>query len=518
VTDSPADDRAGLIPYTPSGLIALAAGPLLAILAWTAPAAGLSLDAERPLMNRVLGVALWMAAWWITEAAPPAATALLPLVLFPLLGVMPARQAALGYADDNIYLYLGGFLLALAVEESGLHRRVALTILSAMGDRPPRLVAGFLLTSALLSMWLSNSAVALLVLPIAVSLLKHVEQSGLPAERLRHFAPALVLAVAYGASLGGLGTPIGSPPNLVYFREFQERFPAGPRPGFAEWMIVLVPPILVMLLGAWWILVRGAFRVTAEPLLGGPELLRQRRAELGPFSIAERRTAALLLFTAAAWITREPAPGYGWSPALGLERLVTDATIAMVAAVAVLIVPRSGIAAAPLVPWTATARLPWSILLLFGGGVALANGMKAVELDAFLALRLAELLGALPALGRLLVLALGVTALTELTSNLACVQLSLPVLAEAAAPLGCDPRFLMLPATICASLGFALPVATPPNAIAYGSGRVPIRDMIRAGLYLDALGVLIVVVAMYLWIGPWLQLSATVAPAWAAAG
>jgi sodium-dependent dicarboxylate transporter 2/3/5 len=479
----------------------LLAGPLLA----AAVGLGGQLDPQRPEINAAAAVTVLMAVWWLTEALPLPATALVPLVLFPALRVLPMSEVAPQYADATIFLFFGGFLVALGIEESGLHRRIALRIVAAMGDHPRRIVLGFMLATALLSMWLSNTATALMLLPIATSVVTQAEKSS-GAASPRGFAVALLLGIAYAASIGGFATLVGTPPNAAFLRHFAARFPEAPPPvTFGGWMLLAVPLSLALLTGTWWLLVGYLFRVPAVSMLGGRDVIGQQLAALGPMRPAEWRMLILFLVTAALWITREPVEGWGWAVALGLveqtaagsRRWVDDATVAVGMGLLCFIIPRGGGQRQPLLTWEAARRLPWGVLLLFGGGVALADGMTRSGLAAYLGQRLSQLMADMAPLGMTALVTSGVTFLTELTSNLATVNMICPVLADAAVGRGIDPRLLMVPATLAASCAFMLPVATPPNAIVYSSGHVRMYDMARAGLLVNLLSIALVTLAVY---------------------
>lgn len=493
---------------SPSGnsLIArlgLLLGPLLALALHVGPHFGWELVSGQPTLNSMAAVAVLMAVWWMTEAISLAATALVPLVLFPLLKIPPGSGIAAQYADSMIFLFLGGFLLALAIEESGAHRRLALGIIAMMGDNPRRLVLGFMLATALLSMWLSNTATTMMLLPIAISVLGQADRSSCDTARLKNLGVALMLGLAYSASIGGMATLIGTPPNALFAAMYRELYPNAPQVSFFAWMVFACPFSLLMLGISWLLLTFVLFPVGGEPLLGGREVVRAQLAQLGPVTRHEVRMLCLFGATALLWILREPVRGFGWAPWLGVDRLadgtrlVDDGTIAMAMALLCFIVPAGDKSGRPLLEWKATARLPWGILLLFGGGLALAHGMQVTGLDKLVGQQLAAQLHSLSDLGVMAVITLGMTFLTEVTSNTASVNMILPILASTANELQVNPLLMMIPATLSASCAFMLPVATPPNAIVYGSGRLRIAHMIRAGICLNLLGVVFVVLTVY---------------------
>jgi sodium-dependent dicarboxylate transporter 2/3/5 len=457
------------------------AGPLLFLVLYVVPTGSLTGPAKS-----VAAVVVWMAVWWVTEAAPLAVTALLSLVLFPLLGVRPVSEVAPRYGDSMVFLFLGGFVLALAVERCGLHRRFALAILVAVGTSTRRLVWAFLLATALLSMWLSNTATTLMMLPIAAGVVERAAPG--------RSAARIFLAVAYGASIGGLGTLIGTPTNLVLAGMAPTLVEGLPALTFGGWMLFGVPLVVCLVPVAGLLLGRG---LPAADQRAVREALRRERSALGAVTSAERRTAVLFGLTAAAWITRsEMTLGSltlpGWSLLFAEPGAVNDAVPAVAAAIVTLIVPAGGGAKRPLLTWTEVQHgVPWGILLLFGGGFALADGVHAARLDDWLAGAMRGL-AALPLTGMVLAVCLVSMAATELTSNTAVATLLLPIMASFAQVSAAPPYLLMVPAVVSCSCAFMLPVATPPNAIAIGSGHVSARDLFLEGVRLNAAAALLI--------------------------
>ena len=474
-------------------------GPALALPLWAGPKLGWWPLPDGSLVGSMAALTVLMAVWWMTEAVPIAATALLPLVLFPLLGIPPGGGVTAEYAHPMIFLFLGGFLLALAIEDSGLHRRLALSILVAVGDNPRHVVLGFMLATALLSMWLSNTATTMMIFPIAVSVLAQAQSSSHDVQRIGRFNVALLLGVAYAANIGGMATLIGTPPNASFKAIFGEMFPGEPEVSFFGWMTVALPFAVAMLVAAWALLCLVLYRVGNQPFLGESNVVRRELRELGPMDRCQWSMLVLFLITAALWILREPVRGWGWAPRLGVDRLadgtvlVGDGTVAIAMALVCFILPSGRAPGERLLKWEAAVRVPWGILLLFGGGLALAQGMQTTGLDTYVGRHLADSLDGLSPVGMIALTATGMTFFTELTSNLASVNMLLPVLGSTAVELELNPRLLMIPATLAASCAFMLPVATPPNAIVYGSGLLRMRDMIRAGLILNLVGVIFVV-------------------------
>ncbi len=438
-------------------------------------------------------LALLMAVLWITEALPLAATALLPVVLFPALGVLPLKETTAAYASDVIFLFMGGFILALGMEKWGLHRRIALRVLTFAGDTPRRLLAGFMVASGFLSLWISNTATTVMMLPIGMSLLKLVDARARAeggeesAAKWSGFGPALMLGIAYASSAASLGTPIGTPPNLL-LRGFVEKTYGRDLP-FGAWMLACMPLAVLLVLGIWIALSMMFLRDRTLQVPGGTALVREELAELGPMNRGEQVVLAVFSATALAWVFRDPVTHWlgGSAPFLGN---VTDAGIAMAGALLLFAIPvdlRRGQSA---MDWQTAERLPWSVLLLFGGGLALAGALQKNGVDLWLGQQLL-LLGSLPPW----LLVVGVIAvmvfLTELTSNTAVTATFLPVLGGVAGALGVEPLMLLVPAALAATCAFMLPVATPPNAIVFGSGFVTIGQMVRAGLVLNVISIVL---------------------------
>ena len=442
-----------------------------------------------PAAWRTAALALLLAVWWMTEALPLGATSLLPLVLVPLLGIASGEDAAAPYANPTVFLFLGGFLIALAVERCGLHRRAALTILAAVGSRPRNLVAGFMIATAFLSMWISNTAATLMMLPMALSVVA-LEDPG-TGEVHSEFGAAILLGVAYAASLGGLGTLIGTPPNALLAAYMAERF--GFELGFGRWMLIGVPLVLVSVPLAWLLLTRLVCRVGESRLVGAGTELDSARAALGPVTRAEWLVGGITAATALAWMFR---------PLLArVAPAVSDTTIAVAGALLLFAVPVSWRRREFPLEGQDIDRLPWSVLLLFGGGLSLAAAIQSSGLAAWLGTAL-ERLGGLPTPLLVLGVVASVVFLSELASNTAAAATFLPIAGALAVGLGESPVLLVIPAALAASCGFMLPVATPPNAIVYASGRIPMSRMIRAGLVLNLSMIAILTLAAFVLV-PW---------------
>lgn len=462
----------------------LVAGPVLAVLVYLllpserAHAGGLA-DAARV----VAGVTVLMGVWWMTEALPLEVTGLVPLVLIPPLTPVKMGEVAVGYADKVIFLFLGGMLLGAAMERWDLHRRLALAVLRATGGGAARLVGGFLFATAFISMWVSNTAAAVLMLPIAVSVGRLVStrvceghrEEGI-AGRCSQFRTALVLAVAFGASIGGVGTLIGTPPTAQFAAFMDQAY--GRRVSFLGWMLLGLPIVGVVLLAAWLVLTRLAFRVKLPVPPGLGAYLDEETRELGPMNRGQVGVLAVCGLAAAGWVSSR------WTG-------IPDESIAIGAAVLLFLIPVGKERGGFVLTWDEAQRVPWGVLLLFGGGLSLANCMTLTRLDVWLAGR-AEGLAGVPLLAVLLLLAACATAMTEFATNTALVALALPIVAAIAKDLGAEPSLLLVTATLAASLGFMLPAGTAPNALAYATGEVTMRQMMRAGLYLDVFCALLV--------------------------
>jgi solute carrier family 13 (sodium-dependent dicarboxylate transporter), member 2/3/5 len=435
----------------------------------------------------VAGLGALMAIWWATEAIPVAATAFAPLIVLPLLGLGSFSEAAAPYANPVIFLFLGGFVIALAIERCGLHRRIAFALILAIGSNAGRIIAGFMLATALVSMWISNTSSSLMLLPIAVSVAVVMSETmpDLEESAQRNFATALLLGVAYAATIGGLATLIGTPPNAFLAAFMQETH--GIEIGFLRWMLVGVPLMIVMLPIAWFMLVRVIFPIRFEVSAQTIDHIRELKRSLGRPSVAEMRTGALFLTMVTLWVVREPLQAL-----FGLEGL-SDAGIALAAALAAFLIP-SGQKGQSLMDWESTRQLPWGVLVLFGGGLSLAAAVSSSGLALWMGQQLAPM-GAGNILLLIIVATILVIFLTELTSNLGTTATFLPVIAAIALESGDNIMLYVVPVTLAASCAFMLPVATPPNAIVFSSGRVSIPQMVRAGFWLNMIAAVIAATA-----------------------
>ena len=417
----------------------------------------------------ITAVVAWLCMlWWIFEPLPIPVTSLLPIAVFPISGVLTSEQVGASVGSPLIILLLGGFLLSRGMESTGAHHRIALSVVNLVGGhKPRRLVLGFMIAGALLSMWISNTASILMLMPVALAVLASCSDRN-------SLAAPLLLGLAWSCSIGGLGTPIGTPPNLILVQVYEEN--TARTISFAQWMSWGMPVVLTLLPLAWWWVTRAV-----------PRELDIQVPAVGPWRSAERRVLVVFGLTAVAWITRAEPFG-GWQTWLGLSA-ANDASVALLAVVALFVVRDDQ--GEPLIDWAKASQIPWGVLLLFGGGICLARAFVASGLSAQVGDALTAV-AALPVFAMMLLLALAVTFLTEATSNTATTALLMPVLAAVALAVEIDPLWLMVPAAMSASCAFMLPVATAPNAVVFGSGELPIRRMVREGFALNLIGALLI--------------------------
>ncbi|MBC6992588.1 SLC13 family permease [Neolewinella lacunae] len=435
----------------------------------------------------VLAGTAWMATWWITEAIPIAVTSMLPMVLFPLTGVLPIGETTAAFGHYLVFLFLGGFMLAMAFERWNLHRRIALATINFIGSNPRMIVLGAMLATALLSMWISNTATAVMMLPIAMAIARQLQDDpDTDVDENAAFGKALMLAIAYSASIGGMASLIGTPVNMVFVGQLETVY--GVEIGFMEWFRIGFPVSVVLLFICWWYLTFVAFQLGSSNFSGGREEIRRLQKLQGPMTREEWKILLLFSATALAWITRKSL----------LDPLIpgiSDTVIAMLGATLLFLIPGRERGEA-LLNWSEAVKLPWGVVLLLGGGFALAEGFSASGLADYIAgnLSIPEGVGLLVVI---LVVVAAVNFLTEVTSNVATTSMLMPVLAAAAIPLGVHPYALMVPATLAATCAFMLPVATPPNAVVFGSGYLSIPDMVRAGFRMNVISIIIVTLASY---------------------
>lgn len=500
--------------YTRRQKVGLFLGPALFVLMLLLPGpAGMA-----PVAQKMAAVALLMATWWMCESIPIPATSLLPIALFPLLGIMHTKQATAPYASHLIFLFMGGFIIALAMQRWNLHRRIAMNIVKTVGFSPGRLIFGFMVATAALSAFVSNTATTVMMMPIGLAIISHVVAEGrkVGLDKQIDFSPEqfafglnLMLGIAYAASIGGVATLIGTPPNTVLAGYLQKTY--GYEITFVDWMKVGVPLVAVMLPLCWLWLTRVANPMKLQKVPGGRDLINQELREMGPMAHGERWTALVFSVTALGWIFRKQLAFVFPEP-----KLVTDATIAMSGAILLFLIPIDLKKNQFVMDWNWAAKMPWGVLILFGGGLSMAAGFKDSGLAEWLG-RQVSLLENAPVMLLILAVTTLIIFLTELTSNTATSAMVMPILSAVAIGLGQNPLLLLVPAAVAASCAFMLPVATPPNAIVFGSGYVTIPQMAKSGFGLNLIGIALVMFVTYLLVLPVFDVAIGEIPGWVAA-
>ncbi len=435
----------------------------------------------------MLGITLWMAIWWVTEAIPIGVTALLPIILFPLTGAVDLSSTTASYGHRYIFLYMGGFMLAIAIEKWNLHKRIALQVIRIIGTNVSKIILGFMVATAFLSMWISNTATSVMMLPIAMSIVTQLKDN--PATREDEnliFGKALMLGIAYSASIGGVATLIGTPPNLVFAGYVEEVY--GIEITFWQWAKWGLPIAIPLLVIAWIYLTKYAFTFKQKEFPGGREEINALIKELGPMKKEEKIVLGIFVLTAFAWITRS----FVFQPLLPA---IDDTIIAMCAGI-LLFTIKSDNKKEPLINWEDAVKLPWGIILLFGGGMALASGFETTGLAEWLGSQMSLLQG-LALMVLVIVIVASVNFITEVTSNLATTAMLLPILAPIAIGLDINPYILMVATTVAASCAFMLPVATPPNAVVFGSGYLKISDMAKSGIWMNIVSIVFLSLMVY---------------------
>lgn len=475
--------------YKTGQLVGLILGPLLFILTilFFSPE-GLSSGAQG-----VLASTLWIATWWVTEAIPIPATSLLPIILFPLTGALELEATTASYGNSTIFLFMGGFMIALTMEKWNLHKRIALSIISFCGTSPERIILGFIMATGFLSMWISNTATAMMMVPIGMAIIYQVGDSLKDDKTIDTspenfgFGKALMLSIAYSASIGGLGTLIGTPPNAILVAVVDELY--GIEISFVQWMMFGVPIAIVFLIITWLYLVKVAFPMKIKDLPGGRELIRKEKKDLGKASFEEKAVFTVFALTALAWITRS----------FFLSKLIPgidDTIIAMTSAVILFIIPSLNQKGDHLLDWDTAKKLPWGILLLFGGGLAIAAAFVETGLSDWIGQQLTVLEG-IPVYGVLVIIVAITVLLTEFTSNTATSTMMYPIMASLALAIGVHPYALLVAAAVASSYAFMMPVGTPPNAVVFGSGYLRIPEMIKTGFWLNLIVIALIPLAVY---------------------
>ena len=475
--------------YSKAQLIGLILGPLLFVLALLFLKSD-SLDSSGIF---VVAAALWIATWWVTEAIPIPATSLLPLVLFPMGGVMSNQETASFYGDDIVFLFLGGFLLAVAMEKWNLHTRIALSIIKAIGTTTATILLGFMVSTALLSMFVSNTAAVMIMIPIGLAIIKEAHSLSTPelGGDVKLFEKALVLGIGYAGTIGGLGTLIGTPPLIILAGQMRQIFDV--ELNFAQWMLVGIPVVIVMLAIAWAYMNYFSFKHGMKELPGGRKIITDELEKLGKITREEVWVLVIFILAAALWIMR----GFFFDQ-FAFTEMLGDGSIAMFAAVLLFLIP-SRKQNGRVLDWGVAKDLPWGVLLLFGGGLALAGSIVVTGVDVWIGEILAGV-GGIPLILMIAIVAILILFLTEFTSNTATATMILPVLAGLAIALDVHPLALMIPAAMAANCAFMLPVGTPPNAIVFGTNKVSIAEMVKTGFWLNIIASVIIIVVVYLWV------------------
>ncbi len=498
--------------YTGRQKVGLALGPVLFLLMLLLPApAGMA-----PTAQKMAAVALLMATWWMCESIPIPATSLLPIALFPLLGISSTQQATAPYANHLIFLFMGGFIIALSMQRWNLHRRIAMNIVKAVGFSPGRLIFGFMVATAALSAFVSNTATAVMMMPIGLAIITHVIEEGKKEglDKEIDFSPEkfafglnLMLGIAYAASIGGVATLIGTPPNTVLAGYLQKTY--GYEITFARWLMVGVPLVLILLPLCWLWLTKFANPMQLKKVPGGRDLINAELKAMGAMSAGERWTAGVFVLTALAWIFRQQIGFLFPDP-----KMVTDAAIGMTGGLLLFLIPINMKKNTFVMDWHWASKMPWGVLILFGGGLAMAEGFKTTGLAAWIGNQV-SLLDQAPILVLIIAVTTLIIFLTELTSNTATAAMVMPILSAVAIGLGQNPLLLVIPAAVAASCAFMLPVATPPNAIVFGSGYVTIPQMVRSGFGLNLIGIGLTVLLTYALAIPVFDVVIDQLPAWA---
>jgi sodium-dependent dicarboxylate transporter 2/3/5 len=436
----------------------------------------------------VLATTIWVAVWWILEVVPIAVTAMLPIILFPITGAMELSTTTAAFGHKYVFLYIGGFTLAIAIEKWNLHKRIALTVINFIGTSVSKIILGFMVATAFLSMWISNTATTVMMLPIGMAIIIQLKDNPDTKEDENEiFGKALMLAIAYSASIGGIATLIGTPPNLIFAGILEEQYNI--EMTFSKWIIYGLPISILLLFICWKYLTNFAFKFTQKDFPGGKAEIKRLLKNLGKVSYEEKTVLIVFCATAFLWITRS----------FLLSKLIPaidDTIIAMASATILFLLPTKNRTEKKIINWESAVKLPWGVLLLFGGGLALAEGFKTSGLAEWIGTQITQF-EHLPLFALLFVLILAVNFLTEITSNLATTAMLLPIMAPIALALDIHPFTLMVGITVAASCAFMLPVATPPNAIVFGSGYLTIPDMMRIGIFLNIISVILITIITY---------------------
>jgi sodium-dependent dicarboxylate transporter 2/3/5 len=452
-------------------------GPLLMVITLIIP---VPFEGMNESAWHTLGLTLWMTSWWVSEATPVAVTAFLPLIVAPVVNIASIKVTTLPYAHPLIFLFLGGFLISIAMERWNLHKRIALKAMTLVGDKPSHQIAGLMSVTAFLSMWMSNTATSVMMLPIALSVIEMVNQQQNKPNSV--FSKAMLLSIAFSASIGGLATLIGTPPNALMAAYLSESYQI--EIGFAQWMLVGVPLSILMLVICWILLTKVYFKVNSEKYINTSEMFKQKMKELGVMNKGEKIVLSFFVLAAFGWVFRPVI-----AKTTGIA--ITDTGIAMFIGLLLFVVPVDSKKDIRVLSWNDTKKLPWGVLLLFGGGLALASLIKKSGLADFIGTQL-ENMANFPTIAAVILVTVTIMFLTEVTSNTATAASFLPLLGPIAVTLTDGPMMLVIPAALAASCAFMMPVATPPNAIVFSSGKLKIIDMAKAGFWLNIIAIILI--------------------------
>lgn len=477
--------------------VSIVSGILLALIVWFF----FDFGEQYKTAQLTASIAVLMSVWWITEVVPLSVTSLIPLILFPLTGVVTAGDISGSYINSTIFLFIGGFIIAIAMEKWDLHKRIALNVIRLIGSSPAKIILGFMVATGFISMWISNTATCLMVLPIGLAIIYKIEAE-FGAEKTVGFSKALMLGIAYSSSIGGIATYIGTPPNLIFQRVYAINFPDAAQIKFGEWMIFALPLSIVMMFVSWLLLTKILFKLDSSLILN-KTIVGEEHRKLGRMTYEEKSVLIVFLVTSFLWIFRSDLDLSifiipGWSKLLPSSKFIDDSTIAVTMAVILFLIPcgtkeQKG---KFILDSKAIRKIPWDIVLLFGGGFALAEGFVQSNLSKligheFIALK------TFPFIVLIVILCTVVVFTSELTSNTAQTAIILPILASLSKEIGINPLAVMIPVTFSVSLAFMLPVGTPPNAIVFGSGRLKVWDMVRAGFLINIAGIIAVTILAY---------------------
>lgn len=483
---------------TKQSVSAILAGPLLAILFFFI----VKLDPQNPKVSYMAGIAVWMATWWFTEAVHIAVTALVPFLFIPLMGISEAKLVAQQYTDSIIFLFIGGFMLAFAIEKYDLHRKIALKILSKVGGKPSNILLGIMISTFLISNWISNTATTIMLFSAVLALISEVDH--IITEGKHRFAAAVLLGLAFSATIGGMATPVGTPPNMFFFKEYLKNYPDLNDLNFLKWAFIGFPIAIVYLLCTYFVLNRYFLRKVKYTVLD-KLYFKKSYNELGQFSYEQKIIFSVFLFCVAMWFTRDDLlfdqfTFRGWKNLFLNKKAVDDGSVAIAAALLLFLIPSRKNKGEAILIWEDAKKIRYDIILMFGSGFALAYGFECSGLSDWLASQLSVLVN-IPVFFLILAICIVVTIISEFASNIASIQLCIPIMVSLQKELDVAPLLLMMPATFAASLGFVLPVATAANTIVFGTNKIDIKDMFRVGIVLDVIGILLITFAVYFYLG-----------------